>query len=66
MDPKKPLFTVTNGDTQMEAKVWPSTYAAAGFNVTVRDLDSGEYLTTAYCSIQTFDAACEKARELVK
>ena len=59
-----PIASFTNESTGMTAFVYPNT--KAGYNVTVRDDDSGEYLSTAITGIQSLDAAKAKAMEILK
>lgn len=43
---KKPLHTFTNEAEGMESYVWSAD--RGGYNVTMRDLDSGEFIPQAY------------------
>lgn len=57
-----PVYTVTDED-QMQANVYPNTSKPGWFNVTLRDLDSGEYVPTAY-RFDTLGKAKAKADQL--
>ena len=37
----------------------------SGFNVTLRDDDSGEFVGAAICGIKNLDAAIAKAKEII-
>jgi hypothetical protein len=56
------LVTVTNDETHMTAFVFPNV--RGGFNVTLRDDDSGEFVPQAWI-FKSFDAAVAKAHEVL-
>ncbi len=59
----QPIASFTNEETQMKSYVWPSD--RGGFNVTLQDLDSGEFVPAAIIGIQTQEKAIAKARRAV-
>jgi hypothetical protein len=59
----KPLKTFTNEDTQMESYVYENE--RSGYNVTVKDLDSGEMLPTSFSGIRDLNQAIQKAKKAV-
>lgn len=58
--------TFTNSETGMESYVVFNTGRSGGYNVTLKDLDADEMLTTSYIGIRDYDAAVHKAKELVQ
>jgi len=56
----------TNSETGMESYVVFNTGRSGGYNVTLKCLDTGEMLPTAYIGIRDYDAAVHKAKELVQ
>lgn len=61
-----PLYTFRNDEDQMESYVVTSTRSSGGYNVTVRDLDSGEMIPWAQVGIQSLDDAIARAQEIVR
>jgi hypothetical protein len=59
----KPLRTFTNKDDGMESYVFEN--AKGKFNVTLRDLDSGEMIPTGYIDIPDLDKAIAKAKKII-
>jgi transcription elongation GreA/GreB family factor len=59
------IYTKTNPQTNMQANVFPNTSRSGGFNVTLKDLDSGETLPYAFVGM-TEAAAKAKADSLVR
>jgi len=60
----KPLVTVTNHDRQMQARVVPNISMPGHFNISFRDLISGQALPIVPI-VAGLDASIEKATELV-
>lgn len=52
-----PVATFTNPETGMESYVYASTDAPGTFNVTLKDLDSGEMVPCGYARIPDLDKA---------
>lgn len=59
-----PIAQFTNSETGMTSFVFANS--KAGFNVTLRDDDSGEFVPASICGISTIEAATAKAQEVVK
>lgn len=60
------LASYTNAELGMTSFVFANTTKTGGFNVTLRDDDSGEFVPLAICGIQSLDAAKAKAQEAAK
>ena len=58
----KPLHTFTNEDEGVESYVYEN--GKGGFNVTVKDLDSGNFLPWASVNIPDLASAVHSARHL--
>lgn len=56
-----PLYTATNNETGMSAFVSTNMRKEGGFNVTLRDDDSGEYVPLAIIGISNFEDAKKAA-----
>lgn len=61
----KPIETFTNEEDQMESYVFESTSSKGGYNVTMRDLDSGEMVSTKFTDIPDLKQAVAKAKKIV-
>jgi hypothetical protein len=57
------LDTIKNDETNMAALVWDN--GRGSHNVTVKDLDSGLFLPTAFISIASLETAVAKAKNAV-
>lgn len=64
--PKDPIATFRNDEDQMESYVVTSTRPSGGYNVTLRDLDSGEMIPWAQVGIQSLEDAIARAKEIVR
>jgi hypothetical protein len=60
---KKPVETFTNKDDGMESYVFEND--RGGYNVTMKDLDSGDFIPTAFTGIKDLKKAIEKAKKIV-
>ena len=59
----QPIATFTNEETGMESYVYPSD--RGGYNVTLKDLDSGEFVDGTPVGIKDKDVALAKAKKIV-
>lgn len=65
-EPEAPLHTFRNDEEGMESYVVRNTRASGGFNVTLRDLDSGEMIPWAQIGVPSIDEAIAFAQEIVR
>ncbi len=58
------LATYTNTEDGMESYVHTCTAKTGGFNVVLKDLDSGEYVPFGRIGIQSLQAAMDYAKKI--
>lgn len=63
---KKPLKTFTNKEDGMESYVFENEGKGGGYNVTLKDLDSGEFVPSGFIGIKDLNKAIEKAKKIVR
>lgn len=59
---QKPVATFTNTDEGMESYVFLNE--KSGYNVTLKDLDSGMFVPMGFCGIKDLNQAIAKAKKV--